>query len=399
MAQDLSEAFAEEVASRPRADSVNAASEAMCDAFAHAAKTALPECSGAQPHRPWVRAATLQLIDLRTAARADQEVGLEKNLVRRIRASVRSDRRAWLDEVLAQKDWAQVRKLRKGAPTTQGWLKNSTGRLVSSELQAETMAEHLGKVQWAVRPAPVAPVRPPLREELPVDVGPFTKQGLVTAARAMKHGRDSGMDGVPAEFWQAVVVDGPGCKWALELCNIIWDRKKIPDDWRTARVATLYKKGDPALCDNYRPISLLAVGYKLFAAMLLRRLKRAGAEQRVWSTQCGFKSSTGTVDALFMARRILEGAWAEKGGSAVLLALDWAKAFDSIRPDALLTALRRFGVPEPFSHMVQDIYKNRTFLVQDAGARSRLHPQHVGVCQVPALPVSLRYRHDGAHPI
>ena len=64
-----------------------------------------------------------------------------------------------------------------------------------------------------------------------------------------------------------------------------------------------------------------------------------------------------------------------------MLALDWAKAFDPIRPDALLTALRRFGVPEPFSHMVQNIYKNRTLLVQDAGARSHLHPQHAGVCQ------------------
>ena len=48
---------------------------------------------------------------------------------------------------------------------------------------------------------------------------------------------------------------------------------------------------------------------------------------------------------------------------------------------ALLTALRRFGVPEPFSQMVQNIYQNRTFLVQDAGARSRLHPQNAGVCQ------------------
>ena len=149
------------------------------------------------------------------------QCGLEKDLVRRIRASVWSDRRAWLDEVLAQKDWGQVRKLKKGAQTTQGRLKDSTGRLVSSELRAETMAEHLEKVQWAVRPASVAPVRPPLGKELPVDVGPFTKQELVTAARAMKHGRASGMDGVPAELWQAVVVDGPGCKEALEICNII----------------------------------------------------------------------------------------------------------------------------------------------------------------------------------
>ena len=115
--------------------------------------------------------------------------------------------------------------------------------------------------------------------------------------------------------------------------------------------------------------------------MFLRRLKRAGAEQRVWSTQCGFKSGTGTVAALLMARRILKEAWAEKGRSAVLLALDWAKAFDAVRPDALLTALRLFGVPEPFSHMVQHIYENRTPLVQDAGARSHLHPQHADVCQ------------------
>ena len=58
-----------------------------------------------------------------------------------------------------------------------------------------------------------------------------------------------------------------------------------------------------------------------------------------------------------------------------------AKACNPIRPDALLTALQRFGVPGPFSHMVQKFYKNRTFLVQDAGARSRWHPQHAGVCQ------------------
>ena len=47
VAQDLSEVFAEELASRPRANSVNAATGVTCDAFLHAAKTALPECSGA----------------------------------------------------------------------------------------------------------------------------------------------------------------------------------------------------------------------------------------------------------------------------------------------------------------------------------------------------------------
>ena len=393
------QAFAKALASRPRAESVNAASEAVCDAFAHAAKTALPECNGAQPRRPWVRAATLELIDLRATARADQDVSLEKDLVRRIRASVRSDRRAWLDEVLTQKDWAQVRNTEeKRSDHTIGRPKDSTGRLVSSAVRAETMAEHLEKVQWAVRPASVASVRPPLGEELPVDLGPFAKQELVTATRAMKHGRASGMDGVPAEFWQAVVIDGPGCKWALEFCDIIWDRKEIPDDWRTARVATLHEKGDPALCDNYRPISFLAVGYKLFVAMLLRRLKRAGAEQRVWSTQW--------LQVRHRNRRcVLHGETHPRGSvgregrvrSAVGIGL--GKGL-------------RFHTSGCVAHCAPTFRRARAFLTHGA---KHLQEQNVPcagrgrpiafapaarrrVPGMPTLAVSLRYRHDGAHP-
>ena len=57
---------------------------------------------------------------------------------------------------------------------------------------------------------------------------------------------------------------------------------------------------------NYRPISLLAVSYKMFAAMLLSRLREAGAENRIWSTQFGFKRGSGTRDALFVSRRLIE---------------------------------------------------------------------------------------------
>ena len=34
-------------------------------------------------------------------------------------------------------------------------------------------------------------------------------------------------------------------------------------------------------CENYRPISLLCVTYKLFAALVLHRLQLAGAEDRL----------------------------------------------------------------------------------------------------------------------
>eukprot|EP00972_Heterocapsa_arctica_P028914 4254105-Heterocapsa_arctica.AAC.1 len=65
------------------------------------------------------------------------------------------------------------------------------------------------------------------------------------------------------------------------------------------------------------------------------------AENRLWPTQFGFNSNNGTSDALFLARRIVEQACESSWGSAVLLALDWAKAFDNIEPNALERTLAR----------------------------------------------------------
>ena len=50
--------------------------------------------------------------------------------------------------------------------------------------------------------------------------------------------------------------------------------------WHEARVAMIFKKGDPACCDNYRPICLLQIGYKLFAMIILQRLRQAGAQEK-----------------------------------------------------------------------------------------------------------------------
>ena len=144
----------------------------------------------------------------------------------------------------------------------------------------------------------------------------------------------------------------------------------------------IFKTGDPASCENYRPISLLCiVGYKLFANILLERLRKAGAEKRLWPPQFGFRSGRGTGDALFIARREIERANRQKDGKTILLALDWAKAFDSVSPDALATALKRFGIPQELVQMISAIYTDRRFIIRDAGSTSTWHPQAFGISQ------------------
>eukprot|EP00959_Pyramimonas_sp_CCMP1952_P101369 2120535-Pyramimonas_sp.AAC.1 len=67
---------------------------------------------------------------------------------------------------------------------------------------------------------------------------------------------------------------------------------------------------------------------------------------------------------------MIEATWDSRSGQMVFLALDWAKAFDSVSPEGLLQALRQFGVPTQFSECVRAIYTNRSFRVREAGAVS-----------------------------
>ena len=115
--------------------------------------------------------------------------------------------------------------------------------------------------------------------------------------------------------------------------------------------------------------------------IILRRLKAAGAEARIWRTQFGFKSKHGTADAIFLARRLLDESCASQNSPLILLALDWAKAFDSVMPDALLEALRRFGLPPEVLGAVRAIYSGRSFAVKDSGLTSTSREQRAGICQ------------------
>ena len=213
-------------------------------------------------------------------------------------------------------------------------------------------------------------------------VDSITLEELFVAVKALKSNRTPDIDQIHAEFQKSILQpSSPATKWALEFVNLCWSKKSIPESWHQARVAMIFKKGDPSEADNYRPISLLSIGFKLFAIIMLNRLRQAGAEDRLWASQFGFRRGRGTYDALFMARRLIEDTWSKKNGSATLLALDWAKAFGSISPAALQLALERFGCPPAFIQMIASIYSDRKFNVSDSGQTSSLHDQCFGICQ------------------
>ena len=220
-------------------------------------------------------------------------------------------------------------------------------------------------------------------------LGAFRDEDLRKVLRALANNKASGPDRIPAEYWKRLGENEEARSILQEFVNTCWAAACVPAEWHIAYVSAIHKKGRTDNCENYRPINLLCVGYKVYASLLRQRLVQAGAEGRLSKTQFGFRTGCGTVDAIFILRRRIEIALAQRSGRALILALDWQKAFDSVDSVALLAGLARFGVPQKMLNSIASIYTGRQFRVADCGSESELHGQCSGISQGCPLSLSL----------
>jgi len=58
-----------------------------------------------------------------------------------------------------------------------------------------------------------------------------------------------------------------------KLIGQIWKSNKIPEEWKTAIICPIHKKGSMQDCNNYQGIVLLNVTYKVFCNCILSRIK------------------------------------------------------------------------------------------------------------------------------
>ena len=199
--------------------------------------------------------------------------------------------------------------------------------------------------------------------------------------RKLRQGKAAGGDAVPPDFWKALTDDEDACLELLELCQHCWDKRALPPSWQCATVVLLFKKGDASLPQNYRPISLLPVGYKVLASLTHQRMIAGGTEARIRASQYGFRPGMGTADALMVVRRMIDAAHQSNNNPLVLVLLDWAKAFDRIKIKCMLSALTRFGLPREYVDMIHGIYSERSFLIHDHTGTSSLRRQESGIAQ------------------
>ncbi|KAK2180435.1 hypothetical protein NP493_443g04030 [Ridgeia piscesae] len=121
----------------------------------------------------------------------------------------------------------------------------------------------------------------------------------------------------------------------------------VPQAWKDANIATIYKKGDRTDCGNYRENSLLSIAGKIFARILLNRLSTHITPEVVPETQCGFRGNRSTVDMILCLRQ-LQIKCIEQDRQLYMVFVDFSKAFDTVGRTGLWQLPRKYGCPDKF---------------------------------------------------
>lgn len=184
---------------------------------------------------------------------------------------------------------------------------------------------------------------------------PLTTDEILKAIAEFPKAKAPGSDGLPVEFYSTyseILIPR-----LLKLYNSIFAESELPASMREATIVLIPKPGkDPHLPESYRPISLLQVDVKIIAKILAIRLNTV-ILSLVHEDQAGFMPGRNTS---FNLRRLFINLQAthDNPGSRVIVALDTAKAFDSVEWRYRWTCVDRFGLGPRFIKWVQLLYQN-----------------------------------------
>jgi len=180
----------------------------------------------------------------------------------------------------------------------------------------------------------------------------------------------TGTDGIPA-----IILRSCSSAIAPSLCSLFNDllaKGSVPKEWKQANIIPIHKKRDKKDISNYRPISITSLISKcLERTVTSRLLEHMRSNGFINDNQHGFIPGKSCTTLL---SNLLDDCYAGLNKRAVkqvdVVTLDWAKAFDSIPHERLLSKLYNYHVRGNTLCWIRSFLEDRTQSVVFSGACS-----------------------------
>jgi hypothetical protein len=164
-----------------------------------------------------------------------------------------------------------IKEVRGAFQPKQNIVKDRNGNnIVEQQKVQDSWRDHFEEL--LNRPDPVEPVVGNGEEREDDVMNDPTVEEIVALINKLKNNKAPGEDEVTGEWLKCA-----GREMQERLAGLLlsmWQAERIPDRWKEGIVIPLHKKGDRNTYGNYRGISLLDMGYKVFTKMIYARLQQ-----------------------------------------------------------------------------------------------------------------------------
>jgi hypothetical protein len=242
---------------------------------------------------------------------------------------------------------------------------------------------------------------PPIKGQMfpKIDELIINENGVCKLMKNLNASKASGPDGLPSHVLKncAEVLAAP--------LTIIFRHSmatgSLPQDWLTANVSCIFKKGDKHCAENYRPVSLTSVACKLMEHVICHHMHEHFEKHKILTEKnhgfrAGYSCETqllSTMDDLLKTN--------DAGIQTDVVILDFSKAFDTVPHKKLLFKLNHYGINGPIHQWITTFLTKRTMRVALEGEFSDSATVESGVpqgtvlgpllflCHINDLPVSV----------
>ena len=187
------------------------------------------------------------------------------------------------------------------------------------------------------------------------------------------------LDGLSLKFIKSVISD-----INIPLAhtfNLSLDQGIFPEKLKECRIVPIFKSGDPKICDNYRPISLVNTLSKILEKIVALKLtNHLQVNDLLYKHQYGFLRGKSTEHNLIHVVNYIANSL-NNGKYCIGLFLDLKKAFDVCDHSILLKKLKKFGVKNEAHNWFRSYLTNRVQKVDIAGQISSPKVINISVLQ------------------
>ena len=188
-----------------------------------------------------------------------------------------------------------------------------------------------------------------------------TEAEVVKALSSLGSSKAPGPDGFTALFYKKY--------WLVVRCevlNCIWDfflNKNLSSEQNHTFITLVPKQSGAHLINQFRPISLCNISYKIISKILANRLKVV-LSKIIFALQSAFVPNRSIQDNSIIAHELLHSFNLKRGkGGFMFLKIDMEKAFDKMEWNLILVIMQKLGFNATWIQWIKACISSSSFFI------------------------------------